>query len=144
MNNFSLDPRLAADCHRLGRLGKTDLLLMNNAHFPWLILVPHSSRTEFFELDTSEQQALLDSINILSVFIKQQFASEKLNIASIGNIVSQLHIHIIGRSSDDPCWPGVVWGTLQRKAYASADIKQIRAALITHLGNDFIASSEEP
>jgi diadenosine tetraphosphate (Ap4A) HIT family hydrolase len=114
---------------------------MNNAHFPWLILVPHSPHTEFFELDASEQLALMTSINSLSVFIKQQFSSDRLNIATIGNIVSQLHIHIIGRSSEDICWPGVVWGTAHRKAYASADVEWISAALAAHLGSDFIASS---
>ena len=141
--SFSLDPRLAADCHRFGQLGDAELLLMNNAHFPWLILVPHSSQTELHELELSQQQALLTSINLLSDFIKQHFSSDKLNIATIGNIVSQLHIHIIGRRHDDLCWPGVVWGTSHKTPYIDSDVQQINTALIKHLGNSFIASSDQ-
>lgn len=142
MQAFSLDQRLAADCHRLGRLGDAELLLMDNAHFPWLILVPHCNHFEFYELDFSQQQALLVSINALSGFIKQQFSSDKLNIATIGNIVSQLHIHIIGRSHNDLCWPGVVWGTSHRSPYPASDVQRISAALSERLGNTFIASSD--
>jgi diadenosine tetraphosphate (Ap4A) HIT family hydrolase len=141
--SFDLDPRLAADCHRLGQLGDAELLLMDNAHFPWLILVPHCTQSEWYELDLAQQQALLTSINALSDFIKQQFPSDKLNIASIGNIVSQLHIHIIGRHHDDPCWPGVVWGTLHRIPYIASHVQLINTALIEHLGNSFIAYSNQ-
>lgn len=139
---FSLDPHLAADCHRLGQLGDAELLLMDNVHFPWLILVPHCSQSEFYQLDFSQQQALLTSINTLSGFIKQHFSSDKLNIATIGNIVSQLHIHIIGRHHDDLCWPGVVWGTSHRIPYSVSDLQQIRAALIEYLGNAFITRND--
>ena len=141
--SFDLDPRLAADCHRLGELGDAELLLMDNAHFPWLILVPHSSQSELYELDFGQQEALLTSINVLSDFIKQQFSSDKLNIATIGNIVSQLHIHIIGRRHDDPCWPGVVWGTSHRIPYIASDVQLINTALIEHLGNSFIAYNNQ-
>ena len=141
--SFSLDPRLAADCHRLGQLGDADLLLMDNANFPWLILVPHCMQSEFYELDFSQQQALLTSINKLSAFVKQHFSSEKLNIATIGNIVSQLHIHIIGRHHDDLCWPGVVWGTSHKTPYIDSDLQQVNTELIKYLGNSFIASSDQ-
>jgi len=139
--SFNLDPRLAADCHRLGQLGDAELLLMDNANFPWLILVPHCTQSEFYELDFNRQQALLTSINLLSDFIKQHFSSDKLNIATTGNIVSQLHIHIIGRRHDDLCWPGVVWGTSHRIPYIASDLSQISTALIKHLGDSFIANS---
>jgi diadenosine tetraphosphate (Ap4A) HIT family hydrolase len=141
--SFGLDPRLAADCHRLGQLGDAELLLMDNAHFLWLILVPHCTQREWYELDLAQQQALLTSINTLSGFIKQQFPSDKLNIASIGNIVSQLHIHIIGRRHDDPCWPGAVWGTLHRKPYIASHVQLINTGLIEHLGNSFITYSNQ-
>jgi len=141
--SFELDPRLAADCHWLGLLGDAELLLMDNAYFPWLILVPHCAHSEFYQLDSSQQQALLSSINTLSDFIKRHFSSDRLNIATIGNIVSQLHIHIIGRHHDDLCWPGVVWGTSHRIPYIVADLHQITAALTRHLGDSFIVSSAQ-
>lgn len=141
MQDFVLDTRLAADCYPLGSLGNAELLLMDNACFPWLILVPHSKHTEFFELSDGEQRGLLHSINTLSAFIKQHFASEKLNIATLGNIVSQLHIHIIGRHSQDACWPGVAWGTPHRKAYLSTEVAQIRSAIEQHAGAAFRSRS---
>lgn len=136
--NFTLDYRLAADCHQLGVLDGAELLLLNNANFPWFILVPHTGHTEFFELGRTEQQTLLASINALSVFIKHEFSSDKLNIATIGNIVKQLHIHIVGRARDDVCWPGVVWGTKQRVDYAMPEVERIRALLTDQLGESFI------
>ena len=135
--DFTLDYRLAADCYPLGTLDGAELLLMNNANFPWFILVPHTEHTEFFELGRTDQQTLLASINAISAFIKQEFSSEKLNIAAIGNIVKQLHIHIVGRNSNDVCWPGVVWGTKHRSNYALPEIERIRAALAVHLGEAF-------
>lgn len=138
--DFTLDYRLAADCHQLGVLDGAELLLLNNANFPWFILVPHTDHTEFFELGRTEQQTLLASINTISVFIKHEFSSDKLNIATIGNIVKQLHIHIVGRKHGDVCWPGVVWGTKQRVAYAMPDVERIRALLADKLGESFIAA----
>lgn len=140
--DFELDPRLAADCHRLGMVEGSELLLMNNAYFPWLILVPHSHHTEFYQLEVHQQQLLLGHINTLSDFIKQHFRCDKLNIATIGNIVSQLHIHIIGRRHDDPCWPGVVWGTQHRTPYSHTDAQTIKNALSDRIGNAFITARD--
>ncbi|MGB5397419.1 MAG: HIT family protein [Gammaproteobacteria bacterium] len=137
--NFTLDYRLAADCHQLGVLDGAELLLMNNANFPWFLLVPHTDHTEFFELGRAEQQTLLASINALSVFLKHEFSSDKLNIATIGNIVKQLHIHIVGRNRDDVCWPGVVWGTKQRVDYTMPEVERIRVLLADQLGESFTA-----
>ncbi len=83
---------------------------MKKTSLPWLVLVPDTDRTEIFELSTDEQQQLLDNISKLSAFMKQTYTIDKLNVASIGNVVSQLHVHIIGRRKDDFCWPGVAWG----------------------------------
>lgn len=142
MSHFQLDPRLTNDCFHLGQLLDAELLLMNNALYPWLILVPHSAHTEFYELNTDEQTVVLSSINRLSSFTKQYFASEKLNIATIGNIVSQLHIHIIGRSQSDIAWPGTVWGKPGREAYTSTAVADIRAALIADMGDNFISRAQ--
>lgn len=132
-NALELDARLAGDCLVLGELGSSKLLLMNNALLPWFILVPATEETEIYRLPREQQLQLLEEINLLSDFIYNEFPVEKLNIASIGNIVKQLHVHIIGRHSSDFCWPGVVWGTGQSKPYTDAEIARIRKLLESRL-----------
>lgn len=127
--SFQLHEQLAADCHTLGRNGSTLLLLNRNALYPWFILVPECKETEFYRLAPEQQSELLALINQLSGFIEQHFAIDKLNIAAIGNVVSQLHIHVIGRYRTDPCWPGVVWGTAQFEEYDPQRVTQIKAWL---------------
>ncbi|GAB6097382.1 HIT family protein [Desulfatiferula olefinivorans] len=117
MTDISLDPRLRADCFVLGRLSAGHLLLMNNRLFPWLILVPETEKTELYELDEVVLTLLVADINRISRLLKSAFPVDKLNVAAIGNVVSQLHIHVIGRSTTDPCWPGVVWGSGQTEPY---------------------------
>ena len=128
MKHFKLDPRLAADCIVLDRLNESHLLLMNNALLPWFILVPETKMTELTELSREAQASLLEEINLVGNFVKQYFPVSKLNIAAIGNIVSQLHVHVIGRSPDDFCWPGVVWGRTEREPYDEERILEIREA----------------
>jgi len=125
MNDFTLDTRLQNDCHILGKMGLSHLLLMNNAHFPWFILVPETDVVELCDLDPDSQRVLLDEINRLSRFIKDHFPIDKLNVAAIGNVVKQLHIHVIGRRTDDPCWPGVVWGSGQSKPYSEKEFEEM-------------------
>lgn len=122
---FILDPRLAADCHHLASLPLSELLLMNNALLPWFILVPRVQQTELHELPSAQQQALLQEINLLSRFLQQGFTPDKLNTAAIGNIVRQLHIHLVARRRDDICWPGVVWGVSQREPYTQTALDGI-------------------
>ena len=137
MDNFELDPRLANDCLVLGKLNISLLLLVNNSLLPWFILVPKTSVTEMTDLSPSDQASLLEEINLLSAFVKGNFNISKLNIAAIGNIVSQLHIHIVGRDPSDFCWPNVVWGTNEREPYATDKIDEITAALSEQLGVKF-------
>ena len=127
---FQLHKQLAADCHTLGRNGSTLLLLNRNALYPWFILVPECNETEFYRLDPNQQSELLALINQFSGFIEHHFAVDKLNIAAIGNVVSQLHIHVIGRNRTDPTWPGVVWGTKQFEEYEPQRVTEIMALLI--------------
>lgn len=131
---WTLDPRLDADCHALGRLGQNRLLLMDNAQVPWFILVPQTSATEFYQLEPELQQAVLSDVNALSAFIKDHFAVHKLNIAAIGNLVRQLHIHVIGRYVHDPYWPGVVWGAGPGPAYRADQIAPLRQTLSRQFG----------
>jgi diadenosine tetraphosphate (Ap4A) HIT family hydrolase len=133
MNRFTLDPRLANDCLVLGKMNLCLLLLMNNALVPWFILVPRRAPTEIFQLDKEDQETLVEEINILSGFVKGLPGVEKLNIAAIGNIVKQLHVHVIGRNSQDFCWPNVVWGRSEKTAYSDEEIRAIREALIKKL-----------
>ena len=137
MNKFELDSKLAQDCIVLGKLNISQLLLMNNSLVPWFILVPERSATEITDLLHSEQLSILEEINLLSSFVKTNFEISKLNIAAIGNIVSQLHIHILGRNPSDYCWPNVVWGTKQRKLYTDEQIQKITTKLREQLGDKF-------
>ena len=137
MDNFELDPRLANDCLVLGKLNISLLLLVNNSLLPWFILVPKTSVAEMTDLSPSDQADLLEEINLLSTFVKGNFNISKLNIAAIGNIVSQLHIHIVGRDPSDFCWPNVVWGTNDREPYTTDKIDEITAALSEQLGVKF-------
>lgn len=127
--SFHLDPILEADCHPLGVNGTTRLLLNRNALYPWFILVPDTDEIEFYQLAHSQQLDVLALINQLSLFIKSHFRTDKLNIATIGNIVSQLHVHVIGRHQSDPCWPGVVWGSDKSEKYSSSRLAEIKSQL---------------
>jgi diadenosine tetraphosphate (Ap4A) HIT family hydrolase len=137
MNEFYLDSRLANDCHILGRLDLSLLYLMNNALIPWFILVPRTDKIEMTDLPEMDQARLLKEINLVSAFLKNNFPVTKLNIAAIGNIVSQLHIHIVGRHPSDFCWPGVVWGTTEKQNYSNDKLMEIRNSLTKQLGRQF-------
>lgn len=137
MDTFKLDPRLANDCLVLGELHTSLLLMMNNALVPWFILVPRTSETEITDLPPADQALILEEINLMSGFVKDNFPVSKMNIAAIGNIVSQLHIHVVGREVTDFCWPNVVWGTKEKESYRKEKIAEIRTALIEQLGNHF-------
>lgn len=114
---FQLDPRLQNDCYQLAESDNSYCLLLNNSYFPWLIIVPKTEQTELYLLPEKQQQQLQKEINLISEFVNTHFICDKLNVASIGNIVKQMHIHIIARTEADPCWPGVVWGTDVKQAY---------------------------
>lgn len=129
MTNIALDERLQRDCYIMGKWHNNLLLLMDNALLPWLILVPESQETEFYHLPQLQQQDILNKINQLSKILIEDFGAKKLNIATIGNIVSQLHIHVIGRSSEDHCWPSVVWGNSERTPYTQEQLLQISSRL---------------
>lgn len=137
MTDFILDNRLQNDCHLMGELQNSLLLLMDNAYYPWFILVPKTTETEFHQLDHELQSELLNAINGLSEFIQSHFNVDKLNVATIGNVVSQLHIHVVGRYHNDPCWPGVVWGSDKKKAYESGEVALIQEKLSMFWGETY-------
>ena len=137
ISNFKLDPKLNSDCFVLGQLKTSHLLLLNNALVPWFILVPDTTATELYELPHTQQLQLLEEINIISNHLKQNFIIEKLNVAAIGNIVSQMHIHIVGRHCDDFCWPNVVWGADGKQPYKEVEVDTIKSQLVDKLPDIF-------
>ncbi len=138
MTLFPIDYRLEKDCIKLGYLGDTAVLLMDNSLVPWIILVPSTGSIDEFDLlDRDKQILLLDQIRLISSFLRKQFKFNKLNIATIGNIVRQMHIHIVARSEGDYCWPNVVWGAEDRKPWSEDETNNIAQQLATFLPNDF-------
>lgn len=120
--SFALHPQLLADCHVLGRLPATHLLLHRNAAVPWFILVPETDLANLLDLPTAHREAVLaDCTRIADALRTLDYP--KINVAWIGNLVPQLHIHIIGRRPDDACWPRPVWGHLaEHRDWAESDI----------------------
>lgn len=136
---FSLDSRLENDCFVLGRLKLSRLLLMNNAAVPWYILVPETTATEICDMSVVAQAILFDEINVVSRYVRDVGGVEKLNVAAIGNIVSQLHVHVVGRHAGDFAWPGVVWGAAVEARYRDEQVSEIRQAVQSAFGADFKA-----
>jgi len=136
--HFALDPRLVADTHAIGELPLCDLLLMDDARFPWLILVPRiAGARELIDLDEGDQRSLLAEIAAVGRALEALVHPDKLNIAALGNVVPQLHVHLIARFTDDAAWPKPVWGQGQAVAYTEAErrtrIGALRTALSSHL-----------
>jgi len=106
-----LHPRLQQDTRALGETPLCWIRYMNDRRFPWLILVPRvAGVTEWHELAMQQQQELLALVNRCAENLKRVAAVDKINIGALGNLVPQLHVHVIGRHDGDPCWPGPVWG----------------------------------
>lgn len=125
---FQLHERLARGTFLLGHLGICQLLLKDNAEFPWLLLVPETNATELHELPDTQYQEVCAAIRKVSEFAAATFQPDKLNVAAIGNQVSQLHIHVVARFKSDPAWPGTVWASDAKRPYDEASLEKIRAA----------------
>ncbi|HOV59066.1 MAG TPA: HIT family protein [Rhodanobacteraceae bacterium] len=132
---FALDARLAADTHAVGELALSRVLLMDDARFPWLILVPRRpGLRELTDLDRATQHALLDEINRAAHVLHAIAKPDKLNIANLGNVVAQLHVHVIARYTGDAAWPRPVWGVGERAPYRAEEATRLRALLRAGLG----------
>ena len=111
-SDFELDTRLAADSVLIADGPLSQIRLMNDDRFPWVVLVPRvAGASEWIDLDGGQQRLLLAEINQVSRHLKQKPNVTKLNIGALGNIVRQLHVHLIGRFEGDAAWPGPVWGS---------------------------------
>lgn len=110
--SFALDSRLEADSVFVADGPLSQVRLMNDARFPWLLLVPRvADASEWIDLDGNQQRLLLAEINQLSKLLRAESSVQKLNIGALGNIVRQLHVHLVGRHEGDAAWPGPVWGS---------------------------------
>lgn len=135
---FQLHQRLANDCVDLGSFALCRLLLMRDANYPWFILVPRRPEvTEIFQLSQKDQQQLLAESSYLGEFIMGYFNGDKLNVAALGNVVPQLHVHHIVRHHGDPAWPGPVWGAIAAKAYDQSRLNQLIQDLTQKLAFEF-------
>ena len=130
---FALDPRLAADTHPVADLVLCDLLLMDDRRWPWLILVPRRAEMrEVHELLPADRGALLLEQCRVAQALQSLTGCSSINVAALGNVVAQLHVHVVARDEGDPNWPGPVWGHGPREPYgagADAMIERVRAAL---------------
>ena len=115
---FQLHERLAADTHNLGRSRLCEILLMNDRTWPWIILVPAvPDIREIYQLGKEQQQRLLEESSTLSQGMMEIFGGDKMNVAALGNMVPQLHVHIVARFVGDAAWPGPVWGAGAAEPY---------------------------
>lgn len=129
MQNFTLDQRLESDCFEIFDFTLSKLLLMNESRYPWFILVPRINELkELVDLNLVQRQRFLEESDLVSRFLQSHFKAEKLNIAALGNVVSQLHIHHIARFATDDAWPAPVWGKLPTKPYDEAAVTGIKNA----------------
>jgi diadenosine tetraphosphate (Ap4A) HIT family hydrolase len=132
---WSLHPQLQQDAETIGDLVLSRLLVSNDANYPWLLLVPRRpGASEIIDLDAGDQRQLMIEIATVSGFLKAITACDKLNIAAIGNMVPQLHVHVVARRRDDPAWPKPVWGAAPARPWDPAERERLVTALRGKLG----------
>jgi diadenosine tetraphosphate (Ap4A) HIT family hydrolase len=120
---WHLHPQLADDTHPIAHLGLSELRLMDDANHPWLILVPRvDDAVELTDLSAAQRAALTREITTASHLLQSVFKPDKLNVAALGNLVPQLHVHVIARYHTDIAWPRPVWGTASAKAYSPEEL----------------------
>ena len=132
---FTLHEQLQKDCTVIGELSLSTLLLMNDANYPWFVLVPRREQVrEWYELSVHDQQQLLQETNRLAAYVQQTTLAKKMNMGALGNMVPQLHVHVIARFEHDAAWPAPVWGKVSAKPYADNELNNMIA-----LGKSFMA-----
>jgi diadenosine tetraphosphate (Ap4A) HIT family hydrolase len=134
-SHFHLHPRLAADCRPVGDLAQCRLLVMNDRRFPWTILVPRvPDLRELHDLPAEATAAVMTEIALLSRVLGTWPGVEKVNVGALGNLVEQLHVHVVGRRAGDAAWPGPVWGAGAAEPYEPAALDAVAAGLAARLG----------
>ena len=131
----AIDPRLRRDTRALGVCGDTAVLLADDARWPWLILVPRRAGiTELHDLTPDERLAFLTLVSTASALVQRECRCRSVNVAMLGNVVEQLHCHVVARSPGDPNWPGPIWGHGSREPYPSDALPAFATAIRTVLG----------
>ena len=127
---FELDSRLKNDTFDFGSFPLCRLLLLNDCSYPWFVLVPQrEALQEIYQLSEADRQLFWDESNQLSLWMKHYFNFDKLNIAALGNVVNQLHLHHVGRTIGDPAWPNPVWGHRPAIPYLDKDVESLHRAI---------------
>lgn len=141
---FVLDSRLKQDTWLMGDFPLCSLLLSNDSNYPWFILVPRREGiSELFQLSDHEQQVMWQETTALAQALKGAFSADKMNVATLGNVVSQLHMHVIVRYKVDAAWPAPVWGNRPAEPYPEGGVSAIKSTLKQVLGADFIFVEDE-
>jgi diadenosine tetraphosphate (Ap4A) HIT family hydrolase len=131
---FALDARLAADTVPVAALALCEVRLLDDRRFPWAVLVPaRPGAVEIVDLDPADRARLIEEIAQVSAAMREAFAPDKLNVGALGNVVAQLHVHVVARYRTDAAWPGPVWGT-GREPYDDAPRAPAVEALRARLG----------
>lgn len=140
---FVLDERLKNDTCWLGDFPLCRVLLMNDSRYPWLILVPRQADiSEVFQLSAPQQQTLWQETTQVAHALNTLFAADKMNIATLGNVVNQLHMHVVARMRNDAAWPAPVWGKGAAEPYSAVQIQLLRKQIGKILGENFVAQEE--
>ncbi|WP_027857055.1 HIT domain-containing protein [Marinobacterium jannaschii] len=133
---FELHPQLVNDCIVLGEFPLSTLLLANDSNYPWFILVPRRAEvSEIYHLSEEDQRQLMHESSFLAENLADIFAAKKMNVATLGNMVPQLHLHHVVRQEDDAAWPGPIWGKVPAVPYTDAALHDIRHKLETLLSH---------
>lgn len=140
---FQLDPLLQKDSIFIMELPLSKLLLMNDTNYPWFLLVPRREGVEeVFELSQEDLMQLNKESNFLLKGLKEHYKGKKMNVANLGNIVPQLHIHHIVRYEDDLAWPGPIWGKQEAKPYSDEErevvVKNVRILMKKEFGDEYV------
>lgn len=129
-DQYRLHTRLAADTVAVGNLELCELRLLNDRRFPWLVLIPRRADIgEVYELDGADQRQLIAESSLVSEILMEVMDADKINVGALGNLVPQLHWHVVARSKTDACWPGPVWGCGKPVAYQEERLQQLVALL---------------
>lgn len=127
---FALHPTLARDTVEVSRLPLCRVLLMKDRRFPWLILVPERESTrEIHELTAEDRAGLIEEVALASRVLESLFRPDKMNVGALGNVVPQLHVHVVARYASDPAWPGPVWGSGPAVPYTEDELEEMRGRI---------------
>ncbi len=133
--SFSLDARLSSDTDFVGDLPLCRVLLMNDSRWPWLVLVPRRDNlAELSDLEAVDRTRLIEEAARMADWLKAHTRAEKINLGALGNIVRQLHVHVVARSAGDPGWPGPVWGFGAAVPYEDNEFRAMMPAARAGLG----------